>query len=425
MSTESSDDDSPPRAVPAQNTFAGLISDSDEYSDSIPPPPPVSIVPAPPPSAPPRATKRPRKPEEDDEAEYLELMKQSHPTKPDVKVSPQRKLQFNFAKELIDRFSDNSFLDCTILPRTAPTSKFIVRRKSWPINVQLSFRSVESGNNSFAIELTEYGQQSKAQFDRLQETRNIDAMVRMLMREPFNVWLLMGIGRLKLFLKEFTDATDYALKLTFLLQQTIPGAFVFGSWKFSAPKEFFEMVGFIARFAFRRGCFTTSNELWKFAALNSDDADPAGVLLAAAVPAFYAEDLDFLVGMLHSPVTFREIPLNSIPDWTVCEALLAEDPEKVAIEIAKWPYVFGLGEPGDECPMALQSLQIALRRRILPILEKDKAKKVIRPAQEKLDALNSEELRRNVYEKWEFFPPEESLFAMLVEEDALPVNPGA
>lgn len=245
MSSESSDDDSPPRAVSAQNTFAGLMSDSDEYSDSLPPvlpapaPAPAPVIPAPSPSPPPRATKRPRKPEEDDEAEYLELMKQSHPVKPEVKIAPQRKLQFNFAKELIDRFGDNAFLDCTILPRNAPTSKFIVRRKAWPIATQLSFRAVESRSNSFAVELTEYGQQSKVLFDRLQEARNIEAMVRILKQEPFNVWLLMGIGRLKLFQKEFTDATDYALKLTFLLQQTIPGAFISGIWKFSAPKEFF------------------------------------------------------------------------------------------------------------------------------------------------------------------------------------------
>jgi hypothetical protein len=87
----------------------------------------------------------------------------------------------------------------------------------------------------------------------------------------------------------------------------------------------------------------------------------------------------------------------------------------VAFELAKWPYVFGLGEVADECPMALQSLQLALRRRIMPILDKAETKRVICLAQAKLEALNCEELRRDVYEKWEFFPPEESLFAGLVE----------
>jgi hypothetical protein len=184
------------------------------------------------------------------------------------------------------------------------------------------------------------------------------------------------------------------------------------------------MVGFIARFAFRRGCFTTSNELWKFAALNCGDEDPSGVLLAAAVPALYAEDLEFLTGMLSSQTTFRGIALKNVPDWTVCEALLGGDLEKVAVEMAKWPYVFGLGEP-EECPLALQSLQLALRRRILPILDKEHAQKVTRAAKAKLEGLNGEELRRDIYEQWQFFPPDESLFAMLVEEDALPVNPGA
>jgi hypothetical protein len=335
-------------------------------------------------------------------------------------------LQFNFAKELIDRYGDNSWLDCTVLPRNAAASKFIVRRKGWPVIAQPSFKTIEAGNGSFRIELTEYGQQSLAQFERLQEARDIRTMVAILMREPFNVWLLMAIARLKLFTKEFTEGTDFALRLTFLLQQAIPGGFVAGISKFSAPKEFFEMIAFIARFAFRRGCFVTSNELWKFAALNCGDADSAGILLSAAVPALFAEDLEFISGMIGTGATFRGISLRYIPDWTVCEAFLSEDPQKLAAELTKWSFVFSGGDPpGEECPPALLSVQMALRRRILPFLDTDRAKRLLRTAQAKGEEMDEFELTRDPYDAWVRFSPEESLFAMLVEEDALPVNPGA
>jgi hypothetical protein len=421
MSSDSSDDDGPIRAT---NTFAGLMSDSNDYSDEDPPAPPPGPIPSP--VVPPRPAKKGPKQVIDEEAEYLELMKASHSAKPEPKIAPQRKLQFNFGKELMERYGDNSCLDCTVLPRNAAPSKFIVRRKGWPVIAQFSFKTIEVGGDSFRVELTEYGQQSAAQFQRLQEARDATAMWDVLMREPFNVMLLMAIGRLKLFTKEFIEATDFALRLTFLLQQAIPGNFVAGLSRFSAPKEFFEMIAFIARFAFRRGCFVTSNELWKFAALNCGAADPAGVLLSAAVPALFAEDLEFISAMIASEATFRGIPLRCIPDWTVCEALLSGDAEKLAAELTKWPYVFGLGpEPGEECPPALLSVQLALRRRILPILDKDHAKKLVRVAQPKIEEMDELELTRDPYDAWVRFPPEDSLFGMLVEEDALPVNPGA
>lgn len=434
MSSEESDVDVQEElvgAVKSANTFAGLL-DSDDYDyeedDEPAPVPVVTSAPPPPPPKPAKSNAKAKK-EEDDEYEFLELMrKQQEKTKqegqPRVSV---KKLQFNIAKELADKYGELSFDDSTHIPRNANHSKFIVRRRKWPTVTPLPFKLTETAEGVFNVTLTDYGSESKQLFDDLQANMQMGEMMYVIKRDAFNIWLCMGVGRLAMFRKEFNDATDLDLKLTYVLQQCLPNTVSHGA-KFEGPGavDFFKLLSFIARFAFRRGCFQTSNDIWKFAALGCSSEDPLGVLICAAIPALYAEDKEFVKTMIESEITFRGIPLKHIPDWSVVDALLSvsEAPEKLDVEVAKWPMVF-FYEKDEESPVALQMVQVALHRRIRPYLEQDRVEQALGKARKNAEKMNVEDLRRDTAERWKDITIEEDIYSMFVEEDALPVNPEA
>ena len=431
-SSEESDEDLAVTASKA-NAFSALMDSDDEYYEEeggeAEPPAPAPVVALPPPPAPKaaRPDKKDKKMNEDEEYEFLELMRQQEAKeKPEGHARVEvKKLQFNVAKELAEKYGETSFDDCTHLPRNAHASKFIARRRKWPAVTPLPFKLTETSEGVFNVALTDYGSEALNMAEELLANQEVEEMARLLSRDQYNIWLGMAIGRMMMFGKGFGEATDTDLKLTYVLQQCLPNTVTMGA-VFGGPgaKEFFRLLAFIARFAFRRGCFQTSNEIWKFAALGSSDEDPVGVLICSAIPALYAGDRDFVKQMLESGKTFRGIPLKDVPDWPVCDALLCaeEDPEKLDKEVAKWPMVFASGIDMD-VPPQLGLLLTSLKRRLEPYLEQHE--RVIRKARQNAEKLNGEDLRKEAVEMWTGVTIDEYTYSMFVEEDALPVNPAA
>ncbi|OHT08374.1 hypothetical protein TRFO_23218 [Tritrichomonas foetus] len=392
----------------------------EEKAPSIPEPIPTPTVAAPPPP-PPKKQKKQKSEDEDEDAFFSALAaKQSQQPKRQPQIqAAHKKLQLNIARELIDRYYETSFDDATKLPKNASNIKFISKRKNWPGFSPPTFSMKETQKQKFSLALSDYGQRSKAEFSLLQKQMNIDAMVYQLHSNPYNYSLLMGLARYHLFKNEFNEATDFVLRLTLILQQTLPNKFVYGVTKLIDSIDFYDIVAFIARFAFRRGCNDTSTELWKFAISVCEDNDPNCFFLCAAVPALFSNDLEFIQSVIKSERTFRGIPISFIPDWQICEALLLLD-ENLNKVVNLWPDVFSEDEISDDkMPSQLQRIVIALRRRIKPFLDKEEVQFAIDEAKNKKVDVEAE--KKQIYDKWSKFTDDIDV-SLIVEEDALPVN---
>lgn len=466
-----SDDASPPGSK-----FAGLMSDSDDEEEAPAIVQPVISAPPPPPPSSKKNLKKNSKNKgdtEEDELAFLEqLAAQKQKSKELISPSAPKKLELNIAKELNERFYETSFDDSFKLPKNSSNIKFITKRKNWPNLIPLSFTFKEintskknknknknlgnAGLNSnpsshqlYTISLSDYGKTCKQNFAILQRNLNIDIMLYKLQSDPFDFMLLMGIARYHLFRKEFQEATDLVLRLTFIVQQTIPNKFIFNSTKFQSNTDFYDVVAFIARFAFRRGCNYTSTEIWKFAISVVEKDDPNCFYLCAAVPALFSSDLEFIESVLSKStiqtessesgkedyiISFRGIPISFIPDWTVCQALLylteKNDNSKMARVCAIWPDIFTEMKEDEtveitidnEMPPQLQRVCIALKRRLKPIIMKDNVQDTIHQLEDQIKAEDVKAEKERIFEKWSNLEGDIDV-SMIVEEDALPVNP--
>ena len=258
--------------------FAGLMSDSDDGVEE-----PVQVQPtvaAPPPPPPPSTKKTAKKKEQskddDDELAFFQKLAEQNKKNPEPVMSAPKKLELNIAKELNERFFDTSFDDSFKLPKNSSNNKFITKRKNWPNLIPPSFtikeltsdnskkgkkqkKNKEDNSNStshqrYLVSLSDYGQTCKKNFAILQRNLDIGIMLYKLRSDPFDFELLMGIARYHFFRKEFQEATDLILRLTFIVQQTLPNKFIYNSTKFQSNVDFYNVIEFIARFAFRRGC---------------------------------------------------------------------------------------------------------------------------------------------------------------------------
>lgn len=468
-SDAASDDDAPPPG----SKFAGLMSDSDDDIDEPPPVQPVIAAPPPPPPSTKKNTKKKEQSKDDDDDEFAFLQKLAEQNKKNPESAPSvsvsKKLELNIAKELNERFFETSFDDSLKLPKNSSNNKFITKRKNWPNLIPPSFTVKEASSDNgkkgkkrnknksensnsqqiYSISLSDYGQSCKKNFAILQRNLDIGIMLYKLRSDPFDFELLMGIARYHLFRKEFQEATDLVLRLTFIVQQTIPNKFISGITKFQSNTDFYDVLEFIARFAFRRGCNYTSTEIWKFAVSVVENDDPNCFYLCAAVPALFSSDLEFIENVLSKAtiksqsnendgddyaISFRGIPINYIPDWSVCQALLylteKNDDSKMSKVCALWPDIFTEMKEDDtveitidkEMPLQLQRLCIALKRRLKPIVMKDEVQDKVLQLSEKIKSEDVKDEKERIFKKWEAFNDDIDV-SMIVEEDALPVNP--
>lgn len=462
-----------------KSKFDGLMSDSDEGDDNEPAPiqTPIAAPPPPPPSTKKNVKKKGQdNDDDDDELAFLEKLAAQNKKNPEpVALAAPKKLELNIAKELNERFFDTTFDDSIKLPKNSSINKFITKRKNWPNLIPSSFNVTEASSNNgkngkkrnknknkaetndtnsqhrYSITLSDYGQSCKKNFAILQKNLNIDIMLYKLRSDPFDFELLMGIARYHLFRKEFQEATELVLRLTFIVQQTIPSKFIYNTTKFQSNTDFYNVIEFIARFAFRRGCNYTSTELWKFAVSIVENDDPNCFYLCAAVPALFSSDLEFIENILSKStlrnqssesetdnndylISFRGIPISFIPDWTVCQALLylteKNDNSKMAKVCALWPDIFTEMKEDDtveitidkNMPQQLQRLCIALKRRLKPIVMKDEVQAAVRQLEEKIKSEDVKDEKEKIFKKWSDFKDDIDV-TMIVEEDALPVNP--
>ena len=183
-----------------------------------------------------------------------------------------------------------------------------------------------------------------------------------------------------LFERQFEKATSIVLKGLYILQQHLPLNFIPLKsiiYPSTAREDFLELISFIARFSFRRSCFETSKNLWKFGISLTID-DPCNFLLLAAIPALYSKDKEFINEIINSNKTWRNIPINFLPDWTISYALLnlPDDCELIAHEISKWPFYFtDFGKESNVEPSnLLSSLSEAFKRRTKKLFENNDLK---------------------------------------------------
>ena len=249
-----------------ENAFAGLMDDSyDYYSDDEPAEPIAPAAPPPPP--PPAATnskKKNTKEEDDEEMAYLELMnEQKNKTKANQSkqiIPKNTRPYFNVAKELIDKYNDVTFEDCTKLPKNANNTKFMTRRKDWPVSILSSFKYRELVGDNFELSLTEYGSETKRKFGPIKtDPEQVPMLYQMLKYERFSIQLLEIGLQIAMYSREFADATEYALRLSWIVQQSIPNNFIFGKSIFVGDvADLQHICALVATFSFRRGCYITS-----------------------------------------------------------------------------------------------------------------------------------------------------------------------
>lgn len=421
----SSDDDNPFAGLDysSDDGYGGEEDGEEEKREIYIPPAPVIQAAPPPPAVKP---KKEEKKDEDSDAEFMELMEQ-HQKKQKYNI-PKRevseKLKFNVAQELIDRYDEQAFADAAKIPKSAPINKFINRRREWPSVVSSSYRVRELPGDKCEVTYTEYGLSCKKQFAKLEELRIqgsiIQDALQILPMEPFCPQLLYPACNVALFQREFNVATDIALRLTWILQQTLPQNFKPSKTVFvgEAAGAFQNLAAYIATFCFRRGCYTTSAALWKFCVENFME-DSSSALIAAAIPALFVGDKDFIERTLNSGRKVNNVPITDLPDWRICAALLDDDDERLKKELSMWRHAL-LGEELDQStPDKLASIEMLAKKRLTTYLQRDDVSSRISRLQK--DVTKDDSLREKLVLSWAAFQGEIPVFQIL-EEAAMPVG---
>ncbi|OHT17142.1 hypothetical protein TRFO_12671 [Tritrichomonas foetus] len=349
-----------------------------EDSGEIPEVPQMVVTAAPPPPPPPKKNKKTKRNSYDEELEFASLLEASQKVA-EEKAAHENKFsmqKLNLVRELKTIIKTNHFDDCLKLPKSSASIRFMSKLKKWPNNIPQFFNFVSDSNNNYKVEYTEYGEQQSSIYRALARLNDAEGIMQLGQSAHFSPPVLPILCQSLLFQREFESATEIALRGLYILQQSLPSNFVPMKSKLlvsPARKDFLDLIAFVARFAFRRCCFETSLSLWKFGISLTDD-DPANFLLLAAVPALYAEDREWVEEMINSEITWREVPIRYIPDWSITLALmkLPDDIESLSNEMSKWPFIFeDLGLTNDiEVTPFLSSLGSAFRRRITKYLEK-------------------------------------------------------
>lgn len=329
-------------------------------------------------AAPSGARKRQRKAQVDEESEYQLLLEMAQRNKAKAKEAEEsagfRMQSLNFVEELRTIIGPTSFDACLKLPKSASSIRFIAKIRRWPSSVPQFYRLARVGDD-YTVEFTEYGKQQTEVYTALSRINDAEGLLQLALTEKFSPPLLPVVCQTKLFDRDFEYATEIALRGLFIVQQSLPQTFVPMKSKLlesEARMQFLELIGFVARFAFRRCCFKSSIALWKFGLSLTTD-DPSNILLLAPVAALYANDREFIKENIDSDLKWRTIPIRYIPDWTFVDALfqLPDDIVPLANEMAKYPFFFeDIGLFSEvEVPPLLSTLGTAFRKRISKFLE--------------------------------------------------------
>ena len=431
MSSEEYEESSDEEIRPVSK-FAGLMDSDSNYSSEAEDEPEIPIVISAPPPPPPKKQQK-KKVQVEDEDDLEEFLKQqiqnAPPPKPQVSAPHKaERLPFNLAQELKEKYSEVAFEDSNRISKGGSPLHFISRRTNWPNSTPLTYRITHVKNEEYSVEYTDYGAHQIKLMNGCETAEQLSVFLSRFHEFPFSVPLLQSLCRFRLFGQEFTVATDYCLRLTWILQQVLPPTFKPGQSRFinsPATQTLLEMIAFIARFAYRRGCYETSAALWRFGVMSSPDEDPALFCLCAAVPQLFDEDQSFLSSYVRSDRTFRGISISAVPDWSICEAI-AQLPETQALdyEYARWPFILGQDEMPEELPEQLQRVCAQLKRRLAPVLERHEVSAALRGAKERSKTIDNKEALQFVIDAWSKFNDDLDV-SMIVEEDVLPVNPNA
>lgn len=348
---------------------------------------PPQIDSPPPPLPPPPAKKKQKKEKRssfDEEVEFASLVSASKKAKSEKEASKDlfSMQKLNIIRELKSIVGSSKYEECLKLPKSSASIRFIGRLHKWPASIPQYFNLIQfstniDGSPNFKVELTEYGKEQSSIYTALSRINDAQGILELGASSHFSPPVLPFLCQSLLFQREFESATEVVLRGLYVLQQSLPSNFVpLNSKLLPSPgrKDLLDLIAFVARFAFRRCCFETSNNLWKFGISLTDD-DPVNFLLLAAVPALYANDAKFINEMLNSPTKkWHDIPIKYLPDWCLVDAILKlpEDIESLSNEIARWPFIFtDLGLTCDmQVPPFLSSLGSAFRRRVEKYFEK-------------------------------------------------------
>lgn len=358
-----------------------LLAEEDEEDIAPPPPAPVpKVAPKPPPSTK-KGKQKGKKEEIDEDAEFealaLEMAKKKSEPKPQNK--PEQKTfpinNLNFARELKTILKTNAYDEYLKIPKASAANRFIGKKKTWPSPFPQFFKFNPLDDNTYLIDYTEEAKEQVSVFNafkRMDDVQSILDMGRQFPMSPLTIPVLCGQ---LLFNREFDRATEVCLRGFYVLQQALPPNFDPMKSKIvesPAYEEFLNLIKFLAQFAFRRCCFETATALWRFGIYITCD-DAKDFLLLAAVPALYANDKEFINEMLDGTHKWRGVPVEYIPDWTICRALFSiqDDILPLSKEVARWPFIFkDIGANGEmEPPQFLESLGTAFRRRAKKFLE--------------------------------------------------------
>ena len=393
-----------------------------------------SINPMPPPPPPPKKNKgkKQKQTEEDEENDLQELILASK------KVSEEKEKQkntfsmqkLNLARELKETMKIAKFDDCLKLPKTSSQTRFMNRLKKWPKNIPHFFNIVpeKNGEDAFRVEYTEYGNEQSSIYHALARINDAQGIMQLGQSTHFSPLVLPLLCQSLLFQREFESATEIALRGLYIIQVSLPTNYLPLQSKLvpsPARKDFLDLIAFVARFAFRRACYETSLNLWKFGISLTVD-DPSNFLLVSAVPALYASDSKWIEEMINSDLTWRGIPIRYLPDWTICYALL-QPPDEIELlskEIAKWPFYFeefGM-EVNIDIPPLLSSLATAFKRRTEKFMENSDISSMVEVSVTSAQFLDMSDEQAIGLSYWLSVPSGEVEIADIVEEFAMPTG---
>jgi hypothetical protein len=415
------DDDSSDEAAPGFD-FSVLRSDSSGPAtpDESPPnfPIPASMPPPPKKRAPVVV---------DEETEYEELARRVVAREAQTPTAAFPMSSLNLVRELKSKMGATRFDECLQLPKSAVAIRFMGRLKNWPKTFTPYFDFVKDGPN-FKVNFTKFGEQQSQILQALSRLNDAPGILSLGQTAHFSPPALPVYCQQLLFDREFDSATEISLKGLYVIQQSLPATYIpLQSKLVPSPGrlEYLELVAFVARFAFRRSCFDTSLALWKFGIGLTID-DPIGYILLAAVPALYAGDVAYVEAMLSSDITWRDIPVQYIPDWPLVHALMVatDDVSELAKVAARWPFIFE--SEGMTCdmdvPASLSSVGSAVRRRIAKYLERPEMDGLVEAALAFVDDVKDEDEMAIAWSYWAGVELDDIEFGAFVEEFVMPTG---
>lgn len=402
MSEESEEESSYETPPTRGSMFALLKDDSDEYEyeEEEKAPIPVFIPPPPPPK---EKGKKKQKIDEEDETAFLEQLAEENRQRAAANpgMDRNRKMNLNIARELSESYGEHSFDDSLRLPKNSAPWKFIARRRDWPNVTTAAFKTQKVSKDLYIVTKSESHAAETRAVAAVLETQDPQLIARIIRDRPFNPKILMFMTRSALYNREFSEATEYILKLTWILQQTMPADYN-PNTRFKNEgdiKDLLEIVAIIAQFCFRRTCYETSFALWRFA-LEIVPEDPLGFGFCAAIPALMHGEADYIRAMLHSDRTVGGIPYTEIPDWGITDALIHHDEQALDLQCARWPYILGNFDIPDGIPNKLGMIIQVCKHRLNPYIEANNLGPLIAASFERAAAIDAEAMKKETIRIW-------------------------